>query len=585
MNSLPMHNQQMKDDNDRLLEGTLPQDPFADAEPLDPAAPDTATNEDQDWPDPLPIGPVADKPVFPVDTLPPWLRDWVTALATALQCPVDLPAMLGLAVLALCAAKRYKAHVIQGWDEPLNLYVAVALQSGESKSPAFAAAIRPVSNFVTEERRRTDPEIRAAIARADVAAKRTDHLKTRAAKATAPEEYAKSLALVEEAVLEHAAIEVPVHLRLVLDDVTSESLEAVLRQQGGRIALMSDEGGPFELMGGRYSNGVPNIDVYLKGHNGGNITTDRIGREGGTIHEPAITIGLAVQPDVIASLRDKKGFRGRGLLARFLWAMPESLVGRRDPDPPPVPLEVSQAYEDAITSLLRRPTRRDETGEIKPQPMDFSAAAHALVVGLKAKNEGKLGLGGEYEDVADWANKLAGETVRIASLLQLADHALESDASAPLGVGPDPMRRALRITDYLVTHAQIAFDKMGADPIAELARYVLAWILRNGVTSFTQRDAYQLLRAGFRTPAEMVPPLELLADLDAIRRRPDPPRSGPGRPPSPTFDVNPKLHTQNAQNSQKSVPEPTTQNSVNCVNGFGADAPISAASLEDHENV
>ncbi len=579
MNSLPL-----KDDSDRLLEGTLPQDPFADAEPLDPAAPDTVTNADQDWPDPLPIGPVADKPVFPVDTLPPWLRDWVTALATALQCPVDLPAMLGLAVLALCAAKRYKAHVIQGWDEPLNLYVAVALQSGESKSPAFAAAIRPVSNFVTEERRRTDPEIRAAIARADVAAKRADHLKTRAAKASAPEEYAKSLALVEEAVLEQAAIEVPVHLRLVLDDVTSESLEAVLRQQGGRIALMSDEGGPFELMGGRYSNGVPNIDVYLKGHNGGNITTDRIGREGGTIHEPAITIGLAVQPDVIASLRDKKGFRGRGLLARFLWAMPESLVGRRDPDPPPVPLEVSQAYEDAITSLLRRPTRRDETGEIKPQPMEFSAAAHALVVGLKAKNEGKLGLGGEYEDVADWANKLAGETVRIAGLLQLADHAVESDASAPLGVGPDPMHRALRITDYLVTHAQIAFDMMGADPVAGLARYLLAWIRRNGVTNFTRREAYMPLRARFKQPAELDPPLDLLIDHEIIRRRPDPPRSGPGRPPSPRFDVNPQLHAQNAQKSQNSEFGPPVGNSVISVRDFRAEPPASASHREDHEN-
>ena len=573
MNSLPM-----KDDNDRLLEGTLPQDPFADAEPLDPAVPDATTEDDPVWPDPLPIGPVADKPVFPVDTLPQWLGDWVTALATALQCPVDLPAMLGLAVLALCAAKRYKAHVIQGWDEPLNLYVAVALKPGESKSPAFAAAIRPVSRFVAEERKRTDPEIRAAMARADVAAKRTDHLKTRAAKASAPEEYAKSLALVEEAVFEQGSIEVPVPLRLVLDDVTAESLEAVLRQQGGRIALMSDEGGPFELMGGRYSNGVPNIDVYLKGHNGGNITTDRIGREGGTIHEPAITIGLAVQPDVIASLRDKKGFRGRGLLARFLWAMPESLVGRRDPDPPPVPLEVSHAYEDAITSLLRRPTRRDETGEIKPQPMDFSAAAHALVVGLKAKNEGKLGLGGEFEDVADWANKLAGETVRMAGLLQLADHALESDASAPLSVGTGPMGRALRITDYLVTHAQIAFDMMGADPVAGLSRYVLAWILRNDVTSFTRREAYMPLRARFKQPAELDPPLDLLIEHDIIRRRPDPPRTGRGRLPSPTFDVNPQIH---AQKSQNSVSEPTAGNSVISVRDFRAEAPGSSLARED----
>jgi len=132
----------VKDDNDRLLEGNLPQDPFADAEPLDPGTPDPTADDDHAWPDPLPISPVANVPVFPVDTLPPWLRDWVIALATALQCPVDLPAMLGLAVLALCAAKRYQAHVIQGWDEPLNLYVAVALKPGESKSPAFAAASR-----------------------------------------------------------------------------------------------------------------------------------------------------------------------------------------------------------------------------------------------------------------------------------------------------------------------------------------------------------------------------------------------------------------------------------------------------------
>ena len=41
MNSLPM-----KDDNDRLLEGTLPHDPFADAEPLVPAEPETATADD-----------------------------------------------------------------------------------------------------------------------------------------------------------------------------------------------------------------------------------------------------------------------------------------------------------------------------------------------------------------------------------------------------------------------------------------------------------------------------------------------------------------------------------------------------------
>jgi hypothetical protein len=111
------------------------------------------------------------------------------------------------------------------------------------------------------------------------------------------------------------------------------------------------------------------------------------------------------------------------------------------------------------------------------------------------------------------------------------------------------MRRALRIADFLCAHAQIAFDMMESDPVARLARYILAWIERTGAVAFTLREAYQPLRAQFKAPAEMGPPLELLIEHEVIRRRPAPPRSGPGRPPSPVFDVNPAIHAQNAQKS------------------------------------
>ncbi len=137
----------MKDDNDRYLEGTLPLDPFADAERLDEATEGRTAVDSPTWGEPLPIGPKADVPAFPVEVLPAWLRDWVTALADALQCPVDLPAMLALAVLSLCCAKKYVVRVRPDWEEPINLYVAVALKPGESKSPAFAAATRPIADF------------------------------------------------------------------------------------------------------------------------------------------------------------------------------------------------------------------------------------------------------------------------------------------------------------------------------------------------------------------------------------------------------------------------------------------------------
>jgi replicative DNA helicase len=122
---------------------------------------------------------------------------------------------------------------------------------------------------------------------------------------------------------------------------------------------------------------------------------------------------------------------------------------------------------------------------------------------------------------------------------------------------------------------------MGADPIAELARYVLGWILRNAVTSFTRREVYMPLRARFKQPAELDPPLDLLIEHDIIRRRPDPLRSGRGRAPSPTFDVNPQIHSQKSQNSESGPPAGI---SVISVRDFRAEAPNSASLPEDHEN-
>ena len=46
---------------------------------------------------------------------------------------------------------------------------------------------------------------------------------------------------------------------------TSHREPRCLAEQGGRIALLSDEGGVFDMMAGRYARqGILNLDVYLK---------------------------------------------------------------------------------------------------------------------------------------------------------------------------------------------------------------------------------------------------------------------------------------------------------------------------------
>ena len=93
----------------------------------------------------------------------------------------------------------------------------------------------------------------------------------------------------------------------------AEAVASLLAEQG-RIAVMSAEGGMFETIAGRYSQGVANLDVYLKGFSGDTLRVDRKTRPPEYVKKPALTMALTVQPAVIKDLAVKPGFRGRGLL-------------------------------------------------------------------------------------------------------------------------------------------------------------------------------------------------------------------------------------------------------------------------------
>ena len=95
----------------------------------------------------------------------------------------------------------------------------------------------------------------------------------------------------------------------------------------------------FDQMAGRYNQAAgPNLGVYLKGHAGDLLKVDRRGRPPEYVERPCLTIGLAVQPEVLRGLAGRPGFGGRGLLARFLYSLPAEPgrppPGRRPTRPP-----------------------------------------------------------------------------------------------------------------------------------------------------------------------------------------------------------------------------------------------------------
>ncbi len=478
----------------------------------------------------------ADLPPFPTEALPSWVRDEVEALAEATQTPVDLPAMASLAVLAVACQGKVVCNVRPGWTEPVNIYGVTALPSGSRKSNVMSTLAAPIEAHERGEAERLLPDVARGESLYKTSKARLEQLQTQAARAKADE----ADRLAEEAALaavEFAGLKVPSLPRLLADDVTPEKMASLLVANGGRMAVLSPEADLFDLMSGRYGN-QPNFGVFLKGHSGDNLRVDRIGRAPEFVRNPAITLGLAVQPDVLRGLVATPSLRGRGLLARFLYAWPVSNMGRRTVEPTPVDPAITMTYERAMAALLALPRGLDEDGTPAPHVLKPDTGAYAALMDFATWVEPELAESGQLSTLADWGGKLVGQVVRVAALHHMAMHCYSGEPWVIL-VEERSARAAIKIGRYLIAHAQAAFAEMGSDPEVEGAQRVLRWTQQADVMTFTKRDAFNGTRGRFKRVEALEPVLSLLVEHGYIREQAPTQTGRPGRKPSPIYDVNP----------------------------------------------
>jgi replicative DNA helicase len=499
---------------------------------------DTTTGLDgRGWAPPIPFGATRQAPAFPVETLPSWLGEYVAAVATATQTPPDLAGMLALAVLATVAAGAVEVQPRPGWPEPLCLFVAVGMDAGARKSAVFTALTRPVADFERDQAAAAVPAITETAVLRRIADQAAAHAEAAAGKAPANQQEQARAEAIDRAA-EAANLVVPPIPRWLVDDATPEALAGLLATYG-RIALLSPEGDVFDQMAGRYNpTAGPNLGVYLKGHAGDPLKVDRRGRPPEYVERPCLTIGLTVQPEVLQGLAGRPGFRGRGLLARFLYSLPESLVGRRQAGAPPVPPAVADRYTLELQALAASLATPASEG---PALLTLDRGATELLLGFERDLEPRLAAdSGDLAHLAGWAAKLAGATCRLAALLHLAGHLRDGWAQP---ISRDTFAAAIRLADYLIEHARAVFDLMGADPRLDDARWLLDWITRTNRAQFSRRDAHRAAPRGrFATATDLEPALRLLEEHGYLRRvDPEPSQDprGRGRPASPRFLVNP----------------------------------------------
>ena len=471
------------------------------------------------WETPLPFDEY-DLPSFPVDALPETVRRYVLAVAESTQTSVDMAAVEALGVGSLCSQGKYFIQGNADWAEPLNIYTVVILPPAERKSSVLSVMIRPVEEYEKEENSRRNAgiiESQMVLSRLE---KEKRSLVERASKGKATEEEVRAKAT------EIAKYEPVKPLRLFVDDVTSEKLTSVLAENKGRAAVVSAEGGIFDIISGLYSRNV-NIDVFLKGHSGDTIRVDRIGRASESIIHPALTMVLAVQPEVLNGLMSNNTFRGRGLTARFLYSMPKSTVGSRSFSTKPIPEGVRARYQALIETIL--------SGDNEQEPISLDDGAREVLEDLFNEIEGRLK--GDLAEISDWAGKFVGAVLRIGGILHVMKYPKDSMFDP---VDRETMENAVSIGRYFLEHAKAAYSLMGADAVNKNARLFLAAVKRKRLTEFSRRDAMRLYR-GCKTVESLQPVLDRLCEYGDLAVKPVPPSYGPGRKPSDTYLVNPAV--------------------------------------------
>jgi len=259
------------------------------------------------------------------------------------------------------------------------------------------------------------------------------------------------------------------------------------------------------------------------------MRVDRAGRSA-HVDKPALSFGLALQPGVMAEVANSRRFRDSGLLARFLFSMPESTVGKRDVRQRlTISRMILNEYEERIFGLLGG---RELTASA-PRVIGMADEARECWLDLAEEIESKQGEHGELESICDWSSKLPGAAARIAALFELAD----SGVNAP-NVGLKSTAAAVRLCRLLIPHARAAFGLLGADAVDTDASAIVRWARGARMVSFSRRECQKAMEGRFRSVARLEKAIErlVLGDVAKVEKR-----QNKGAPPTTMIRMNPKL--------------------------------------------
>jgi hypothetical protein len=464
---------------------------------------------------------------FPIEVFPELVQEYCRAVAESIGCQVDFPGSAVLGAASAAIGRSVSVLLKPGYFGSASLWIAMVGPVSDGKTPTIDLVMRPIRDIDAEMNRRFEEEMSAW---------EDEKAQAKKEKRTEPKK--------------------PVRERLDVDDITIEALNRVLCENPRGVGWICDElsgciQGLNQYKAGGKGNDRPTL---MKIYSGKPIKRDRKDEHSRTDFSYLTILGGMV-PDFMVDLKDSRG-RIDGFLERYLVSIP---------DPLPIPEwsetgveeQLAQKWAKIVRTLVAVPMA-EKDGAFYPQVVCFEEDAKAEFVRLYNVHVAEM----NHPDFDQSLRGAWGKFRETAARLSLVVASIRRAVCVLTGHYDSQRFLTIKLIDITSAWKLVAYFKNGflrgkavveghSGVVGENARLILGWIQAQGLTEFPERDVYQAINR-FRFEREaMKEALKSLHGRNLIRPLPVD-RKPTGQPPSPRWEVNPKVHdpAQNAQNAQ-----------------------------------
>ena len=412
---------------------------------------------------------------FPLNALPPLLRNTLLEVERKIQSPIGLIASSMLSSMAIACQGAFNIRTPIGSVVPSSIFIITVAESGERKSTTDKYFTQPLRDFEEKRRKHHSEKLLSFKNQKRIWSINHQEVEKSLRKSIRDGEIdTKDLSDQLERMLENEPI-APLQMRLLYSDATSEALLENLAHLWPSGAIHSSEAST--VISGRTLHKLGPINELWDGDS--YIPVDRKRSESFELKNARLTISLMIQPQPFMEFLSKK--KGHaidiGLTSRFMITMPTSTQGYRRVEKQADTIEESSDsafnnFKQILEYWLQKSEAQTLDG-VPHQEFTFNEDAGDEYLDILSQIENAITPGGEFHQHSAIASKLGNNLARIAGLIQAFDN---KESAITL----QTLSTASKIL-YWYTNQHIKFIKIFKNELTDedMGDMLLEWLKNN----------------------------------------------------------------------------------------------------------